>query len=203
MNEIGMNHYIEAAFAHFDEYNKQDPNIVHWEGTDYPQEYFLAIKLFDWIVKLSPNAGEALLLASRAQHIGRWEIPRHAFPLDKPGYLLWRKTLAAHHAEKARGILSKLGFSDTVIDEVEEIILKKKLKVNPSVQTMENALCLVFLEYQYEDFFPKHREKIVHILKKSLLKMDAQGHRFALTLSYSDEGIGYIEEALAQLGTKN
>jgi len=65
---------------------------------------------------------------------------------------------------------------------------------------MENALCLVFLNFQYEDFHPLHdQEKVVNILRKSLLKMDEKGHQFALTLNYSPQGLAYLNEALSLL----
>lgn len=189
---------LQAAFEAFDNYNKIDPNTFTWEGTTYPQEYFLAIKLHDWVLKLDPDANEALLLASRSQHIGRWESPRETYPMDREGYLKWRKDLSKFHAEKAGFIMQKVGYGDEMIDRVSQIILKQKIKVDADVQTMENALCLVFLEFQYEDFMLKHEpEKVVNILRKSLLKMDAHGHQFALKLTYSDLGLGYINDALA------
>ncbi|WP_437918135.1 DUF4202 domain-containing protein [Sphingobacterium sp. LRF_L2] len=194
-----MSSHLEKAIARFDDYNKKDPTIFVWEGKQYPQEYFLSLKLYEWVLKLDPEANDALILASRSQHIGRWEIPRNHYPMDKDGYLKWRRELSSYHATKARTILEELNYSEELITEVEQIVLKKKIKVSPSVQTMENALCLVFLAYQYEDFFPKHEDKIVNILKKSLLKMDAHGHQFALKLTYSEKGLHYIQMALAEL----
>ncbi len=194
-----MEDKVQNALNKFDDYNRNDPNIFTSQGKKYPQELFLADKLFNWINKLEPHASLPLRLASKAQHIGRWEIPRTAFPMDKNGYLAWRKELARHHAATACGILRNLAFSDEIITSVEQIILKKKIKGNPDVQAMENALCLVFLEFQYEDFYPKHEEKIVNILKRSLLKMDKTGHEYALQLPYSSAGLTYINAALAEL----
>lgn len=191
-----MEHKLQLAFQLFDTYNKQDPNRFSWEGKDYPQEYFFAVKLHEWVLKLAREANEALLLASRSQHIGRWEIAREDYPADRDGYLKWRRELASFHADKASDIMKTVGYGEETISKTREIILKKKIKVNEDVQIMENALCLVFLAYQYETFFPLHREKIVNILKKSLLKMDASGHKFALSLSYSEEGLYYVKEAL-------
>ncbi|MEH6308635.1 DUF4202 domain-containing protein [Olivibacter sp. CPCC 100613] len=191
-----MNNKLQQAFDLFDAYNKKDPNQITWNGESFPQEYFLAIKLYDWVRQLDPEADEMLLLASRCQHIGRWEIPREQYAPGREGYLKWRKELASYHANKAGEILKEVGYSTDQVHAVEDMILKKKIKVNSAVQTMENALCLVFLAYQYEEFYPKHRDKIVNILKKSLLKMDAHGHRFALSLSYDAEGEVYIKEAL-------
>ena len=191
---------LHIAFDAFDNYNKQDPSVFTWEGVNYPQEYFLALKLYEWVLKLDPNASEELLLASRSQHIGRWESPRETYPMDREGYLKWRKDLAHFHADKAAEIMRSEGFGNDVIDRTSQIILKQKIKVDNEVQTMENALCLVFLQFQYEDFLHKHSpEKVVNILRKSLLKMDAHGHQFALDLNYSKLGLQYINQALQLL----
>jgi hypothetical protein len=188
---------LARAFKAFDTYNQKDPHVFTWDGLSYPQEYFLALKLYEWVLKLDPNANEELLLASRSQHIGRWEIPRETYPDGREAYLKWRKDLALFHAEKASSIMKETGYDDEQIARVKQIILKQKLKVDADVQTMENALCLVFLEFQYEDFYPKHSpEKVVNILRKSLLKMDNHGHQFALGLKYSEQGLAYINEAL-------
>jgi hypothetical protein len=193
---------LKVAFELFDAYNKQDPRLLVWEDTYYPQEYFFAVKLYDWVLKLDATASEELLLASRSQHIGRWEIPRESYPDGREPYLEWRKNLALHHAGIASRLMMEAGYDDEQVERVRQIILKKRIKAAPDVQTMENALCLVFLQYQYEEFWKKHeenREKLVNILKRSLLKMDAHGHSFALKLSYSDNGLQLIKEALSQM----
>ncbi|WPU93243.1 DUF4202 domain-containing protein [Mucilaginibacter sabulilitoris] len=188
---------LSDAFAQFDAYNQKDPNTFTWEKIAYPQEYFLALKLYDWVNKLDTNASEELLLASRSQHIGRWEIPRDTYPVGREAYLKWRKDLAQYHAEKASDVMETVGYSPEQIARAKQIILKQKIKVDHDVQTMENALCLVFLQFQYEDFYPKYEpDKVINILKKSLLKMDAHGHQFALRLPYSETGLHYIQEAL-------
>ncbi|MFD1257825.1 DUF4202 domain-containing protein [Mucilaginibacter terrae] len=190
---------LEAAFQLFDGYNRQDPRSLAWEGVNYPQEYFFAIKLYEWILKLDPNASEELLLASRSQHIGRWEIPRDSYADGRDAYLKWRKDLALHHAAIAAHLMQQTGYHVEQIERVNQIILKKRIKVDADVQTMENALCLVFLAYQYEDFkhqYEHDHDKIINILHRSLLKMDAHGHQFALKLPYSEEGLNLIIKAI-------
>jgi len=193
----------EIAFKKFDAYNQKDPHSMVWEGTTYPREYFLAMKLHEWVTKINPAASEALLLASRSQHIGRWEIPRDSYAPGREAYLKWRRDLAHYHAQKAGEILKDSGYNEEEISRVQEIILKKKLKLDSDVQVMENALCLVFLAFQYEAFHQQHdHEKVVNILRKSLLKMDEAGHQLALTLNYSPEGLGFIKEALSLIDKK-
>lgn len=193
---------LDTAFQLFDDYNKQDPRNFEWQGISYPQEFFFAIKLYEWVLKLNPDADEELLLASRSQHIGRWEIPRENYPEGREPYLKWRKDLALHHAAITGTLMKQAGYNDEQIERVSQIILKKRLKVDADVQTMENALCLVFLEYQYEDFRKKYEaepDKMINILRKSLLKMDSHGHSFALQLNYTPQGLLLVQQALQQL----
>ncbi len=192
---------LQAAFDLFDTYNRNDPRTFEWEGTSYPQEYFFAIKLHERVLMLDTQAGEELLLASRCQHIGRWEMPRESYPDGREAYLKWRKDLALHHAEIASDLMRQVGYADERISRVTEILLKKRIKVDADVQTMENALCLIFLEFQYEDFRKKYAddpEKMINILHRSLLKMDAHGHAFALQLAYSEGGAELVQAALSR-----
>jgi hypothetical protein len=193
---------LSTAFQLFDDYNKQDPRAFEWQGESYPQEYFFAIKLYDWVLKLEQDASEELLLASRCQHIGRWEMPRETYPEGREAYLKWRKDLVQHHADIADKLMQEAGYDDELIGRVNQIILKKRIKVDHDVQAMENVLCLVFLEFQYEDFrknYEDDTEKMVNILYKSLLKMDAKGHAFALQLNYSEGGLAIIGQALSKI----
>jgi hypothetical protein len=188
---------LQIAFELFDNYNRQDPRTITYGGADYPVEYFYALQLHRWVQALAPGAGEALLLASRCQHIGRWQIPRSDFPQTKAGYLAWRKTLARFHAEKAGELLQKAGYTTEETDAVKRINLKEGIKLNADMQVMENALCLVFLEFQYEEFLQQHDEpKVIRILQKSWSKMDGAGRDMALKLPYSEKGKEVLEHAL-------
>jgi hypothetical protein len=189
---------LDKAFALFDAYNRNAPEQVVHEGTSYPSEYFYAIKLHEWVTKLEPEASESLLLASRAQHIGRWEIARNTYQEGRVGYLKWRSDLAKFHASKAAEILESVGYDQESIDRVRQIILKQRIKADSEVQTMENALCLVFLQYQYDDLIAKTgEEKMIDILKKTWAKMSDPGREMALSLAYSEEGKRLIQIALS------
>jgi hypothetical protein len=188
---------MENAISYFDDFNKKDPNVIQYDGQDYPTEYFYALQLYNWVKKLEPGASEPLLLASRSQHIGRWTVPRHDYPEGKAGYLNWRSGLKKFHAIKAGELMADAGYTEEEIKPVQHIILKEQLKTDPEVQVMENALCLVFLQFQYEDFLQKHDEKLmIRILQKTWAKMSQPGRDAALALQYSEKGIEIIKKAL-------
>lgn len=188
---------FEKALQLFDNYNSKDPNHYNWNGEEYPQELFFALRLFEWVTKLDPQASEELLLASRCQHIGRWESPRNSYPEGKAAYLNWRSNLAKHHAAIAESLLTQAGYDVAQIAKVKHIVTKQELKTNTDVQTMENALCLVFLQFEYDDFIGKHDDdKVIRILQKTWKKMTEPGRNAALTLTFSDRGKQLIEKAL-------
>jgi hypothetical protein len=190
---------MEKAFALFDAYNQQDPHTVIREGAEVPAEYFYALRLYHWVRRLQPAAGEPLLLASRCQHIGRWEVPRSRYPAGKAGYFSWRTGLAKFHAEKAGQLLEEAGYDPGMRRPVESLLLKEGLRTNPDMQVMEDALCLVFLEFQYEDFLLLHpAEKIIRILRKTWAKMSPTGREAALGLSFSEKGRALIGAALGE-----
>jgi hypothetical protein len=188
---------METAFALFDAYNRRDPNVIDRKGERVPAEYYYSRQLYRWVLRLQPDAGEALLLASRCQHIGRWEVPRSTYPLGKAGYFAWRTGLSKFHAEKADLLLKQAGYGNDMRMAVKALLLKEGLRTNPDMQVMENALCLVFLEFQYEDFLLLHpEEKIIRILKKTWTKMSPPGREAAMTLSFSEKGRALIALAL-------
>src|SRR5690606_41391653 len=138
---------LNKAFSLFDAYNRRDPTVFKIDGHVEPSTYFYTVKLYDWVKKLDPEASEALLLASRSQHIGRWEVPRSTYPEGRVGYLQWRSDLSTFHAQKAAYILNIVVYDEDTIDCVQIIILQEKLKIDVEIQTIDNVLVLVFLVF--------------------------------------------------------
>ena len=178
-----MNEKFAAAVARFDAENSRDPNSENGR----PRELLYAERLTAWVLKLSPDAGEMLLLAARCQHICRWESPRENYPMTRPGYLKWRADLKKFHAEKSGAILKEVGYVEATIERVQELNLKKNFPADPEVRVLEDALCLVFLEFQLAALAAKaDDEKMVNALRKSWEKMTEAGRAAALKLNYSD-----------------
>ena len=171
------------AFQLFDAANKQDPNTEIFEGTSYPKEVLYGIRMTERLHEFAPNASEALQLTARCQHICRWEISRESYAMNREGYLRWRQDLKIFHARKASSILQEVGYNQDTIAKVCFLLEKKQLKKNDETQTIEDVICLVFLEYYFEPFALKHPEdKTIEILKKTWRKMSVKGQEAALKL---------------------
>ena len=188
---------FEAAFRRFDEENARDPNRETAGGVARPRELLYAQRLSDWVLRLQPAASEALRLAARCQHLCRWEIPRQSHPMTRTGYLQWRATLKKFHAQKASDILRELGYPDDTIRRVQDLNLKKHFPDDPETRVLEDALCLVFLQYQLADLAARTEEdKTINALQKSWQKMTAAARAEALKLNYGACEKALLERAL-------
>lgn len=187
---------FERALASFDTYNGNDPNREKTEDNDIPKEFLYAIRMTSKLSHYAPDAPEHVQLAARCQHIGRWEIPRNAYPIDRKGYLQWRSQLAIHHATIAENILKECEYDQDTIDKVKALLLKKQLHQNPDTQLLEDVICLVFIEYYLDDFANLHDDdKVIDILKKTLKKMSPKAIQEAVKISVSDHVKKLINKA--------
>ncbi len=189
-----MNDKFTAAIARFDEENSHDPNSENGR----PRELLYAERLTSWVLKLCPDASAPLRLAARCQHICRWQSPRENYPLTKPGYLKWRADLKKFHADKSAQILKEVGYDDATIRRVQDLNLKKNFPADADVRVLEDALCLVFLEFQLAALAAKSDdEKMINALKKSWAKMTEAARAEALKLNYGEREKSLIACALS------
>lgn len=190
---------FQSTVAAFDALNAEDPNAVEGSGGTQPKELHDALAMTRWIETLYPDANEAVHLAARCQHLCRWESPRSHYPEGRAGYHKWRTDLKKFHADKSAAVMHENGYDEPMIDSVRTINLKENLKSNSDVQQIEDALCLVFLETQFEGYLDKWEEdKIIRILQKTWTKMSEPAHQAALKLSLSERALNLIQRALAE-----
>lgn len=192
-----MNRFERAKLA-FDQLNARDPVRESVDGADMARLVVQADRLSRWIERLDENASEALRLAARCQHVERWTIPREEFPPGRVGYLQWRTKLSRFHADRAESVLRGAGYDDDVVQAVRRIVTKQNLHSNPDSQTMEDALCLVFLEFEFDAFLQKHpdEEKAIEILQKTWKKMSLGGRKAALGLEFSERARKLVAAAV-------
>jgi hypothetical protein len=188
---------FEAALRRFDAENSRDPNREIAGGILQPRELLYAQRLTNWVLKLCPDASEVLRVAARCQHICRWKISRSSYPMTRAGYLKWRADLKKFHAQKAGEILKETGYDENVIRRVQDLNLKKNFPSDPETRVLEDALCLVFLEFQLAELAAKTAgDKTINALQKSWQKMTDAARAEALKLNYAEHEKALLQRAL-------
>ncbi|MFI8378282.1 DUF4202 domain-containing protein [Leeuwenhoekiella sp. NPDC079379] len=188
---------MDKVIAAIDALNSEDPNFKTIEGKQFPKELLYSQRMTRQLEHFENEASQELKIAARAQHICRWKSPREDYPMNRVGYLNWREDLKKMHAALTGEILKEFHYTQTFIDRVQFLIKKKLIKKDKESQTLEDVICLVFLEFYFEDFAAKHEEeKVIDVVQKTWAKMSHKGHDTALTLPLSDTSLELINKAL-------
>ena len=190
---------LEQVIAAVDAANADDPHTIVVHGETRPKELAHAELMTAWVRRLDPDCSDEQLIAARAHHLRRWSIPRDDYPRDRPGYLRWRTALRRQHAEDVAAIMREGGYDDAAIARVQAIVRKQGLGRDPAVQTHEDALCLVFLETQFDELAGQlgDDDKMVDILRKTAGKMSPAGLEAAPGRASSPGGAALLQRALA------
>lgn len=183
-----MSASYESASAAIDRANAEDP-----KGT----EVLYGQRMVDWVRALVPGASEELLLAARAQHVRRWTVPRSSYPEGRLGYLKWREGLKKYHADTLAVIMKEAGYGDASIQKSRSLLVRKNLAEDAEGQTLEDAACLVFLQFEFAEFSAKTEPgKMVDILRKSWGKMSPAARDQALKLKLGAAEQNLVKKAL-------
>ena len=189
---------LRRALAAIDAANAGDPHRLRVRGESRPKELTHAELVSEWIARLAPDPGEALLLAARAHHLRRWTIPRSEYPAGRRGYLRWRRALQVLHAREVAAILTAEGYDESTIRRVQDLVQKQHLGRDAEVQILEDALCLVFLETQLHDLGARlDDEKLLGVLRKTLRKMSPDAIQRAGELPLDAAGRALLQRAIA------
>ena len=194
---------FEQSMALIDAANSEDPNQETADGKDWPKELLYSRRMSDMLERYTPEADDAMKLAIRAQHVQRWKSRRDAYPMDRIGYLQWRKDLYKIQAQTAADLLAQAGYGEDVIKRVKNAVAKKGIKDNPDTQLLEDVTDLVFIEHYMLGFVGRHpdydEEKWLDIIRKTWKKMSGRAQQFALSgsIKLPESLVPLIEKAVA------
>lgn len=173
-----------AARAAFEVHHAADPRTTERDGITTTVSLDYHARVESWLVRIAADAPMPVRLAALAQHVRRWEVPRASAPAGLAGYKRWRSELARRQADIAAATLAEVGWDDATIARVTEILLKKRLRSDPDVQLLEDAVCLRFLEDELATFAEgRDDDAVVGIIRKTWDKMSARGRDAALALA--------------------
>jgi hypothetical protein len=197
-----MQSRLANVLGAIDAANACDPVAGMVDGVAAPRALIYGQRMSKVLAVYQPDASEALQIATRAQHIERWIIPRESYPEGRIAYLKWRKDLQHHHAKRMAGIMGEAGYGPGEISRVGSLLHKERLKYDAEVQTLEDVVCLVFLQYEAPEFIGKHDDgKVRDILAKTARKMSPRAIVEAAKLTLDTRLQRLMGEALELLSS--
>lgn len=159
---------LAQVLADIDTANSQDPRMD--DGA--PEALLYGQRMSEQCARLFPDASEVLQIAARGQHVERWILKRADYPEGKAGYLIWRRDLADHHADRVAEFMQGAGYDADAVSEAQKMLRKQGIKRDPQVQALEDVICFTFLTWYFAPFAAKHpAEKVLDIVQKTARKM--------------------------------
>jgi hypothetical protein len=196
-NGAGTRRAVAAAIDAIDAANSADPN--RWNGE--PLALAQGRLAHEWILRLDPAPSAPLQLAARAHHLRRWAVPRSTYPAGRSGYLRWRRDQKQRHATDLRQILDAAAVPPILRERAATIVAKVGLGSDPEVQLFEDAVCLTFIETQFDATADRlDHERMVDVVAKTLRKMSEHGRRAVRTIALDERAQTIVGEALARNG---
>ena len=190
---------LETVLAWIDAANAADPSVEILEGVSEPKALLYGKRMSAWLERGYPESSEPLKIATRGQHIRRWEVPRESYPATREGYLKWRTYLYGFHADCVAALMQEAGYDSSAIDRVKSLLQKRGIKTDPEAQALEDVICLVFLENYFAEFAAtQNGEKLLNIVRKTWGKMSDKGHELALQLPFTQPVQELLAQALAE-----
>ena len=190
---------LDVALAAIDAANALDPTRVVVRGEELPLALAHGRLASAWVSSLVGDRDETLLLAARAHHRRRWEVPRASYPEGKAGYLRWRKDSKARHARDVEALLVDAGYPAPMIERIQALIRRDGLGHDDGAQAIEDAAALAFLETQLGDLAGKlDHDHLIEVLRKTARKLSPAGLAAAAEIPLDDAGRALLREALGE-----
>jgi hypothetical protein len=171
---------LAEALAAIDDANADDPNIIVIAAHHAPLAQAHGQLACGWVSRLHTDPPDEWLLAARAHHLRRWEVPRNSYPPGKLGYQRWKKDQRRRHAADVADILQRAGYNADSIERTQAIIRRDNITTDEGSQAVEDAACLAFFETQLahvaSTLQPDH---VADVLRKTLRKMTEQARTAA------------------------
>lgn len=174
-----MTSRLDAALAAIDAANARDPNPD--PATGQPEALAYGRRMSAEQRRLYPQAGEALQIACRGQHVERWLLPRDAFAPGREGYLAWRVEQGRRHAARVEAVMTAAGYPEAEAAAAGRMIRKEGIKRDPQVQALEDVACFTFLRHYLGGFAPTQApDAMLRIVQKTARKMSPEARARAL-----------------------
>jgi hypothetical protein len=160
-----------AAVAAIDAANAADPTSVVVRGESQPLALVHGRLAAEWVSVLSPGADGLVLLAARAHHLRRWELPRSQYAAGRAGYLQWKRDQRRRHAHDVGELLTAVGYATDDVAVVQAMVRRE----GPGGQLVEDAACLVFIETQLASVAAQlDRDHLLDVIRKTAKKMSPE-----------------------------
>jgi hypothetical protein len=162
-------------------------------GSRVPEDPRHADNTLEWLLRLEPDAGEALQVAALAHDIDRAIEAVKVRRADFDDYDAFKAAHARHGAELLRPILTACGVAWDIVDEACRLVEVHEVGGDPDADLLKDADSISYFDVNLPFYY--QREGWAETKRRSLWgyrRLSARARKIV-------ENIGYEEEAMIRL----
>jgi len=126
----------------------------------YPEEPFHAINTLEWVLKLNPEAGEALQVAALGHDIERSFEEKRVHPEDFRTYDEYKQAHALNSAQILTCIMEEEGVVQEFVDDVAHIVAHHESGGSAREELLKNANTISFFHVCLPLYYDRKGEEI-------------------------------------------
>jgi len=157
-------------------------------GSWVPEDPRHADNTLEWLLRLEPDAGDALQLAALAHDIDRAIEESKVRRADFDDYDAFKAAHARNGAEILRPILIACGVAGNIVDETCRLVLVHEVGGDPSSDLLKDADSISYFDVNLSLYY--QREGWAETKRRSLWgyqRLSARAKEFVNKICYQDE----------------
>jgi len=159
-------------------------------GSRVPEDPRHADNTLEWLLRLQPDAGDALQLAALAHDIDRAIEKIKVRRADFDDYDVFKAAHARHGAELLRPILSACGVAQMILDEACCLVEVHEVGGDPNSDLLKDADSISYFDVNLPLYY--QREGWVETKRRSLWgyrRLSARARKIVENISYAEEAM--------------
>ncbi len=155
-----------------------------------PEDPIHAENTLEWLLKLDPEADQALQIAALAHDIDRAVEAQKVRRADFSDYNAFKAAHAHNGARILRAILSKCGIARSIADEACRLVTLHEVGGDPRSDLLKDADSISYFEVNMPLYYQREgREETIRRCNWGYWRLSARMKEVVKTITYEDESI--------------
>jgi len=174
-------------------------------GSSVPEDPIHAENTLDWLLKLDPEADQALRIAALAHDIDRAVEAQKVRRADFSDYNGFKAAHAHNGARILRVILNRCGVAKSVADEACRLVTLHEVGGDPRSDLLKNADSISYFEVNLPLYYQREgREETIRRCNWGYRRLSARMKQVVKTLTHEDDSITrLIKELISEQNQHN
>lgn len=162
-------------------------------GSSVPEDPIHAENTLDWLLKLDPEADQALQIAALAHDIDRAVEAQKVRRADFSDYNAFKVAHAHNGARILRAILNKCGVSKSIAEEACRLVILHEVGGDSRSDLLKDADSISYFEVNLPWYYQREgREETIRRCNWGYRRLSARMKEVVKTITHEDESITHL-----------